>query len=193
MAVDNQHKFAFIHVPKTGGVTIEKELSLVNHDGHRGYIYYKNRYPDYDIHAIVRNPYDRYISSFMFMLEYGEKPKKYYDRYRHYTDHGLYGCIKLINSEKRYKVTQALKHQYRFLQTLDGDIECKIHRFEDFYNTYKYFCGLIKLDPKEKLPKHNKTNHLDYREYYKKEPKLQEEVYNYYIDDFKKFNYSKEL
>lgn len=192
MATNAKHKFAFIHIPKTGGVTIEKELSLENHDGHRRYIYYKNRYPDYDIHTIVRNPYDRYISAFTFMNKYNDKHPKN-RRYEHYTKHGLYGCIKRLNDHGIYRLTPVLKNQYMLLQDEHGKIKCTVHKFEDFYDTYVEFCNLLDVEPKDNLPKHNTTKHLDYREYYRQDKKLQEEVYKYYKKDFELFGYSKEI
>lgn len=65
----------FIHIPKTGGVSISRQLygGLI---GHRGYRFYKkrfshNQYRDLYKFSIVRHPYSRFISSYSFLKNGG--------------------------------------------------------------------------------------------------------------------------
>jgi hypothetical protein len=67
--ISHEHKFIFVHVPKTGGTSIESllDLSGAKHNTARQY---RNFFPDvwkrYFSFAFVRNPWDRVLSFYMF-------------------------------------------------------------------------------------------------------------------------------
>ena len=193
MATNKQYKFAFIHITKTGGVTIETELGWINGgDGHNSYNYYEDKYPDYEKYAVVRNPYDRFISSFFFAKKYDKKNNT--SKYKFIYERGLVGLINLMLSDKpdtgKFSAELLIKPQYKFVCT-GTDIKCKIYNFETFYQTYKSFCNKTGISPKAQVPVHNTSNHKPYKEYYTEE--LKNKVYEYYKLDFQIFNYKKEL
>tara|TARA_B100001057_G_C22862141_1_gene954963 strand:+ start:3339 stop:3935 length:597 start_codon:yes stop_codon:yes gene_type:complete len=71
----------FIHIPKTAGVSISKQLydGLI---GHKGYYYYKKKfsyqqYTDLYKFSVVRHPFSRFISSYNYLKNGGLTP---YDR-----------------------------------------------------------------------------------------------------------------
>ena len=89
MPISHKHKFKFIHIPKTGGSSVEKIFDLMyeenlyvprwTHD-HRGClfapqhfthkmvdVYTENKYKDYFSFAIVRDPYIRTISEYFYI------------------------------------------------------------------------------------------------------------------------------
>lgn len=190
MAVNHEHKVAFIHITKTGGVTMQDELGLENNgDGHIEYNHFRDKYPGYDINAIVRNPYDRFVSAYAFMELYNKnKPNK--QRYKHYTDLGIKGVAKIFD-DIGHNCTALLRPQYTFVCNDDGNIACNIYKFEKLYDAYVDMCKKINKEPKDILPVHNSSGHKDYRLYYNEE--MKEQIYKYYQKDFELFGYNKEL
>lgn len=76
--VSNKHKFIFVHIPKTAGVTIssilddyctldEKKKHNMNPHGQRNQI---SRYFKF---CFVRNPWDRFLSCYFYFRKYGRK------------------------------------------------------------------------------------------------------------------------
>jgi hypothetical protein len=183
MAINNEKKFCFIHIPKTGGVFIEKNLKL-NNDGnnHKGYNELKEKYPEYEFHAIHRNPYDRFISVFCFFEKF-DKKFPYKARYKKFWSNGITGLIELM--DKKSVGSLLLRPQSDFVSK-----EVIMHSFEEFENTYEILCNIIGIKYK-KLPKENTTTHKNYKEYYTKD--IQDWIYKKYEIDFKNFNYGYEL
>ena len=82
MVICDKRQLIFIHIPKTGGTTVEKRLQLTNIDNlystslfinnrtlqHMTWDKYVEKYPEkfklYKTFSIVRNPYHRFISSY---------------------------------------------------------------------------------------------------------------------------------
>ena len=65
MIVNNQHKFIFVHVYRTGGTSIDKAFGGNNHKGgtHTALETVPN-WKDYFSFAFVRNPWDRVVSAY---------------------------------------------------------------------------------------------------------------------------------
>ena len=74
--INHEHKFLFLHLPKTGGTSINKFFNdkFDNNERDFGHPYlsdYKcNNFDDYFKFTVVRNPYDRLVSAFFYMKEY---------------------------------------------------------------------------------------------------------------------------
>lgn len=102
MIISHQHKFIFVKTRKTAGSSIEKylvpylgkddictgseadntpRLNTTETDGHRGYKWISNNYPDewehYFKFAVDRNPWDKLVSAYYFYKQ--RKPKKVKD------------------------------------------------------------------------------------------------------------------
>ena len=70
--INKENNFVFIHVPKTGGVSIRKSLFDQDIGPHttaldqRIYMG-KKKYNDFSVIAFVRNPWDRLVSAFFYL------------------------------------------------------------------------------------------------------------------------------
>ena len=77
MYVSHDHKFLFVHIPKTGGTALLKMYpGLIRHGKkHDSLADLKNpdRYRDYFIFAVVRNPYRRYVSYYRWRKHYSDR------------------------------------------------------------------------------------------------------------------------
>ena len=115
MVWDHQKKIIFIHIPKTGGTSIENYMNILNYNNpilKHGYGTFKNisfqhfTYSDYNeflgIHifknyfkfSVIRNPYTRIISEYFWVpdkLKIGYKSNKSFDYF-------LENVTKIINS-----------------------------------------------------------------------------------------------
>lgn len=74
--LENEHKFIYIHIPKTGGNGILKSLfDVKNGLGHKPLnLYYsanKSKFNNYYKFTIVRNPYSRFVSAFNYLKNGG--------------------------------------------------------------------------------------------------------------------------
>jgi hypothetical protein len=149
----------FIHIPKTGGVSISKQLygGLI---GHKGYRYYKkrfshNQYKDLYKFSTVRHPYNRFISSYTFLQNGGLTT---YDR----------EISKLINSydnidsflQRNYKTLKRnlhFKSQHNFIFVRYKKQVNDIFKIEEL-NEYKVFFNLkLNIDTSHKLNSTIKT------------------------------------
>ena len=77
---------SFIHIPKTGGTFIERQLQFMNRDlfnnnrffgGHFTYSMFKRKLKNidsYNIFYVIRNPYCRIISAYFYLLNKVKNP-----------------------------------------------------------------------------------------------------------------------
>lgn len=188
MAVNIDRKFCFIHVPRCGGVTIEVVLDLKNNrDGHNPYSRLINKYPDFNFHAITRNPYDRFVSAYLFFQLF-DKNNPHKARYGKFKEKGMKGTVESLLKLGHYDVSALLKPQFTFI-CRDGEIDFEVDRFENIYEAYVKYCRELDIIPSDKLKKYNATTRKDYSYYYDEE--LRDLVYTYYKTDFDLFGYKK--
>ena len=202
MVWSNEHKIIFVHIPKTGGTSIEKALKLTSRENGYGvnkekkavqhYDYNEYRYSlgaekfdKYYKFTISRNPYEKVISEF-FWLKFKAKlnednfQKKTFDEYLDY-------CKHIVNN-KLYKLSifhDHFKPQHEFIyNNKDKLMINKILRFENF----KYIKKFILLKFKKNLQHDNNNN--------KKEKIIltdeqKEKIYQIYHKDFILLKYDK--
>ena len=182
-------KILFVHIPKTARQTIINTSFVKNRCRYHAYSYIqKSFFYNKESFCVVRNPYDRLVSAYCFILNGGKKKhdlimlsklQKYpsfnefcknLDEFKHFI---LFKPIyEIITKNKCIMVKHILK-----LEDLQED-------FNILLKTYNY-------DKFEKLKVLNKTFHENYKTYYDKE--TQEIVYHFYKKDFELFDYKKEL
>jgi hypothetical protein len=204
MIIDKE-KLIFIHIPKNAGTSIKK-LLLGNKDfenikgswKHKTIYDIKidniNAYNNYKKFAIVRNPYDRFISWFAYHKEYTLdndliktyqwNPKiKTYDiveiakapilQFRKWAENPY------LDFNKEAIEKKLLKPQYLWI-----DNTVTVLKYENLEKELSIF-----LNKKIKLPLINNTSKFNIMDYYDK--KTLDKVYGMYKEDFKKFNYKK--
>ena len=213
MPVSFEHNCIFVHIPKNGGTSIKQSLGIPEQDyslftgGHEVRLFHETLYCSTN-HAtarilqiffyhkfaemlkfsVVRNPYDRAVSQFLYnkkvglglyknsddknritrivsVAGFGEWLKWYYERPDNYG-----------------KVPQYYHLYYNGVCLVD-----KILRFENLEQEYNEMCKQHNINAKP-LPKVNQSEYL-----ISKEEFLTEEnkkiIYDYFSIDFKTFNY----
>tara|TARA_R110000787_G_C13394260_1_gene442891 strand:+ start:923 stop:1486 length:564 start_codon:yes stop_codon:yes gene_type:complete len=183
----------FIHIPKTAGISIKRYLFETYNtpifEGHftcqqmkakASFIAY-----EYDhIFTLVRNPYARLVSTYLFLKE----------KMKEYTHTCIYDCSDLTIP---FKETSFKEFVYFFIKEENLNFQ--------YMNTYMFLPQSTWLDTKddvkickmEEINKLNfKINHFnkaekeyDWKSFYT--PNLKKIVYTYYKNDFKKFDYER--
>lgn len=186
-----KHKFVFIHIPKTGGSSIEKVLEdagdttlLYNnganpgvlnghspqHSTYRELVDLKLIPNDFTVFSVVRNPYDRFMSDYNFHQE-----------------HHLFGFDGTVEEFAEFfwseKVDNHNGSMTEYLKDKDGTIPgiIKIMRFEQFPEDFRGLTGL-------EMNKHE----LSSKKFIKELPEeVKEIVRDKWGEDFDNFNYQK--
>ena len=192
--VNHNHKFVFIHVPKTGGTSIEHRIDIDIHNSDNKFIlngWDENlgkwlhhltfeevitSFPhlsDYFYFAFVRNPWDRCISSF-FYSQRRQRPK---------------GSLKDFLLFHNFKDKSHSISQYDFIFNNQNSKQIDfIGRFENLQKDFDIVCNKVNLSP-QKLPIKNKSQYKDYHytEYYDSETR--KIVAEKYAKDIEYFGY----
>jgi len=199
MPISHEHKLIYIHIPKTGGVSICNALGipldiphLFAEDKDRRLAHLTAHelrdelgpqiYNQYRKFTTVRNPFDRLVSSYHYQLTYsGSEPDdriidargKTFEKY----------VLEVIQIDP-YEHTQAagclFKHQLDFVE---DDETIKIFRYEDRKPLDKFIYDYTG----DEIPHDNKTEHEHWTTYYTEA--LWDLVNDYYLEDFEFFGY----
>ena len=181
--------FVFIHINKTGGTSIAKNLDFFSKRHYTVKEVQKLIGIDWDdafTFTVVRNPYDRAVSHF----EHARLNNHYNIRI---DDISFNNWVKFTYDEKRKEFRTAGEKffytQKEWLQNKYGKIDIDyIIKFENLNEDYKVVQDIIGI--KEKLPHLNKTERKPYKNYYSAESK--KIIEDYFKDDFEEFNYKYE-
>ena len=186
----------FIHIPKTGGSSIEKALGLLKHGSgygqdknkkamqHYTWLDYKKKFDRvFDISykfAVCRNPYDRVVSDYYWFPGIGHKGNQSIDDF-------ITHC-ECVVAQELYDATIYHDHfipQYKYIfDDNDKLMVNKLFKYENFEEVEDYL--KTNYDVKE-MPKVNVC----------KEEKLtlsnaqKERIYNIYKKDFELLGYPK--
>lgn len=167
--------FIFIHIPKTGGSSIERFFGQDHglpgtppaHKNIQWYLNHKQSNNRLYKFSFVRNPWDMFVSLYFF---------KVHSKYRKEELEG----VTFFEYIKQYDH----KTQLSYL-TVNGKIMVDfIGRFERLQEDFYKVCDALNI-PRSDLPHIIKTTHLPYREYYNTQArKIIEEIYKEDIDYF---------
>lgn len=205
MIISHKHKFIFFAMPKTGTHAIREalrehldpddweqqslfgktalpipQLAALGH-GHISVRQVKRHLPEdvwntYFKFAFVRDPYDRFISTYFFLnrgqLVAGE------DETRN---------MKEAIQFKPYNSMLLVAPQHHLITERDGTIGIDyVARYEDIQAAYEHICGQIGI-PTKILTKKNTSDHKPSNSYYDSE--LRTLVSNFYRTDFELLGY----
>lgn len=195
LMISDQVKCIYIHIPKTGGHTIDKyflNLGLVSqsiwHGTCRDIIEMvgEETFNAYYRFTVVRNPWERWLSEYLWQgsafstqipTPWGNKKISFADFCR--SDFRWY--------PKKQIAQGHLADQAHFVYTPDD--KCLVNdviRFEEFQVGFASMCRKLKL-PVVNLPRLNATTHGPYWEYYNDE--LAELIGKRFERDVRLFNY----
>lgn len=189
MAVVNlikEHQIVFIHIPKTAGSSIRRGYFKNNFEKFVGFKF-PNEWDNLFKFTFVRNPYDRFISAYKMFTE-GFVENKPHINLNYKTKMSPKEFLMVAKKDTNYLNTSGIgfhvypqTHEFNFLKHSDF-----VGRFETIEYDFKEICNINNIEYTT-LPHWNRTNRLEYREYYDDE--LLEMVSDYYSEDLKVLNY----
>jgi|10_taG_2_1085330.scaffolds.fasta_scaffold17517_4 hypothetical protein len=217
MIISKKYKFIFIHIPKTGGCSVES--ALMNHLGKEDLITDRmnyqdkkinakfcdiphhitlrdfhhlthNRYKDYYKFSFVRNPYDRLVSMYSFYSQLKRRRigESEIEKFNNWLLDNSRGNI--INPKLGLKAQNQWKNIPQIEWVINNDNKIDV----DFIGKIETFdSDLLTIGRKiginiDIIPHKNKSKHSHYSNFFNAETKRQTE--KKYMDDFKKFNYT---
>lgn len=167
----HKHKCIFIHITKNGGTSIldafglrwgspEAEfLGAGVRDNQVDLQEYLNRYQDYFVFSVVRNPWDRFISGWRYCQSTKNK-----DLSTVLDNMPQINPKFSVRSLENHDFGHLTRLQYDFLHT-DHLIPRFLIRFEKLQEDFDTVCEVIKK-PKTILKRLNQTNHQSYQKYF---------------------------
>ena len=156
------NKCIFIHIPKCGGISLNKTLfgtQGVSHVNIRAYemILSKKDFDSYFKFTIVRNPWDKLLSAYNFLKSGGlcEEDRYFFDtELSSFPDFNSF-VMNWINKKNIYKIAHFYPQSYFICDYRRKNVMNYIGHLEDMENSYKYISR--KLDINRDLLHENKT------------------------------------
>lgn len=176
-------KIIFIHVPKCAGNSIKKAIGGFRGDSHlRASDIPQVLLNDFFSFSFVRNPWDRCLSAYFYLLKGGSQnysdladKETYVSNYIDFNDFVENGLLEASKTQQHFK-----KQSFYLDRNLDF-----IGRFEYINEDFNMLS--LMLGTKGKLSKENVTSKLNYKKYYNQSSL--EIVSEIYKDDIDRFNY----
>lgn len=167
--------YHFCHIPKTAGTSIKKVL------GYRTpHTVFDRKNSNCFSFAFVRNPYQRFLSAYFFLVSGGLGQKQIFEKEKYI---GNLDIDEFIKTKLKDSLEQEhLTPQHHFIP--EGvDYLGKVETIQQDFNE---ICKIIGVEPIE-LPYENKT--VDYS--YELTEEQKEIIYEIYKEDFIRFGYQK--
>ena len=217
MLLSNEHKFFFMHIPKTGGTSIRNALNQLiqapqpytekdMERKHMSAFLLRDKIYDWDNlwkFTFIRNPYDRMVSYYTFY----RMPRQF--PYQHTTRKAALQMsfpewvrwlkqkefVRLGDHPPR-KIPMWRRPQVDFIYNNGIKLVDHICRYETLEDDYNYIANKLKLNQNPSIWKHhkvlrhdNRSNRLeDFRLYYDDESRSI--VKWWFMRDIKEFNYT---
>ena len=167
--IDEFHKFVFIHIPRTGGTSIEQSFNPERiPNQHMQLKHISDKFSDYFKFAFVRNPWERMVS-YYFM-----------DRYSNGISFLEFVKLIPIRSKLEYRMLP-------YITDSTGKIAVDfLGRYENLQEDFNEVCDKMGVCRRD-LSNYNETNHGSYADYYDEESfKLVSKMFK---ADIREFNY----
>ena len=213
MVIDDKRKVIFVHIPKCGGISVERSIhkalggndifnigkiikipkrshvksckGLGLHSTMKDYRrYYEGRFPEFYKFSIVRNPWRRMVSHYEYLVFPGWNKKVDENNRMKFSD--------FVQVYKSDMLGYSMKYGYEiFLDDKRGTLLDRVIKLENINEDLLSVGSDIGLEINEVLhmnstPKKHKI-HENWKDYYN--PGLRDRVYKIYKDDIEKYNY----
>ena len=188
----DQLKCVFVHIPKTAGTSVTNALFGSGTPGHLPLSWFQHiepeKFAEYFKFAFVRNPWDRLVSGYTYMVGKDSKGRDtaewiaFLKQFASFEDF----VLRWVNEEnvERHKT---FVPQYRFVYDKHGLLSLDfIGRYENLREDYQRICDT--LGGGEPLPHANKSERIDYRQYYS--ARTHDIVARVYAKDIELFNFT---
>ncbi|RPG63782.1 MAG: hypothetical protein CBC02_009840 [Flavobacteriaceae bacterium TMED42] len=179
--ISHKLKFIFVHIPKTGGVSVQSQLrgyaeEWYGRHSRIGFYTTKSQSNlcDYFKFTIVRNPWCRIVSCYHFLKKSNIIPDVTFTEWV---------TQKKCNS---FTTRWECKSSLNWITVKGHNKMDFVARFENLESDFKIICEGIGIDNK-KLPHFNKSKHKNYQSYY--DDITENIVKNKYIDEILQFGY----
>jgi hypothetical protein len=207
MRVSETHRVLFVHVPKTGGSTLDsmideevadsrKVRGCTRHTGLARLIEAEPELAGYWSCGFVRNPFARMVSWWSMAVRFGERldaggqvQKKKMRRHPEIWE----PLVRYRDSFDRFvlegtrEVPRFAMPQVSLLTAGDRRVDF-VGRIENFLDDTNVLRERLGLKPVEELPRKNPTSHGHYSDYYTDETRAR--VAEVYADDLEAFGYT---
>lgn len=184
----------FIHIPKAAGISLNMILFGNLGGGHRFlsdyiFIYKKAVFNNFYKFSIVRNPWDRLVSSYLFLKEGGFNAKDEFwfkENIAKFSDFEDF-VLNWVNKYNIYSYIHFIP-QFKYVSLHGQLIVDEVYKLEELSSKTDSLNKRLKTNII--IPHKNKTKSRDsdYRSYYSSKTRLI--VENVYKEDIKLFNYS---
>lgn len=181
-------KAVFVHIPKTGGTSIERSLadgSIVG--GHTTALGFRRGYPslfdEYFKFTVVRHPFDRFVSAYHYLAN--NPVSKALNNEVVHSSGSLSEFVKLVGDKPDTvsKVVHLMPQHFFVCDAGGGVLVDKVYRFDQLSDSWKDICDRLGLEFKV-LPHLNASKHSDCLPL-----GAHEVIYNIYLKDFELFGY----
>ena len=201
MIFNLDREFVFVHVQKTGGMSIKKALSTIDgcvETNYHDFVSNLDNPEKFFKFSFVRNPFDRIVSWYNMGIKKNINSKLvgYDNTFWEYLLENSTNFSEFLNcTEKIMEYKDIGKpyfksisfNQLDYFKDINGNIIMDyIGRFENIKDDFDKICNLLNINNLE-LPHINKFQHDDYRSYYT--TKDIDKVTSLYSEDLKYFNY----
>ena len=184
-----EHKFIFVHIPKTAGTTIKTWLKKVIGECPEPvwehfkikeivHMFHETFFQECFKFTFVRNPWDRAVSHYFYFRSERYR-KKNPVKWRKYSS---------VSFDEFVKRKMMFMPQFENIVDNRGRVRIDfVGKFESIIEDLGFVADKIGVKKPDILPISNKTEHNDYRSYYNS--KTIEIIKDYYKNDIELFGY----
>jgi len=193
---NNNKKFVYVHIPKTGGTTIEDVLGKLSSGNLAGHISLKDikkrldNYNEYISFTTVRNPWSWYVSWYFYLKQKNKADSDFIKEYEILNKNSFEEWIKFVyNTRDNLVFKNNGDNTPKYQQMLDWgfDGEKYVDYFIKIEELSEEKLNEVGLDIKYTHTKSNTSTHSHYSIYYNDTTK--EIVRNMHKEDIQYFNY----
>ena len=184
--INHEHKFIFIHIPKSAGISVRTALGGARMGNHENAPSLERRYPDllgkYFIFTFVRNPWDRVVSAYLYNLKMSNTNSSQHDR-KKIKAYGIDGFNDYVLNDLQNTKSRFFLPCSNWIKGYKYDF---IGKLENFQDDMGFICEKMKIPY---IDTHLNMSKRDrYSDYYnEKSKKIIEDIYR---DDISMFNYT---